>query len=455
MTLANWARRGLLTATVGLILAHAAVAQAEVFELKDGSSMDGKALKEDSSFVWVKTLAGVTKVPVEDITGRTPGESPVERYEKLKRAGESDGADGAALWGYYDFLVTHEGTDFDKVAKKILRRLMKTDPDHEKGRDANGEVSFEGKWVLKTDLPRLKAEAARRAIQKAWEDKLGVGLEVFDAEHWLLLDNTGEKDLPGRARQLDDAYERLKEIFGVEELWKGRATIITLDEFDDYTRIVDLYQKGWQLSSAWIEYAKRRDGGGCYEAVRGVPTQIRFPASGDEGMWAAIIHNSAHLAVWRLWGGRKVPPTWLEEGLGAWIELEITDDNIASCVGDSKAKVGKTRTKKRKKKKGKGNIHESQGEWKELAVEAIENGEFPAMRRFLEMQIGDYGPTEEGGALGLVTWLLFKGEEEFKKLTTLMRYGGKPDDPWKETFEDFSVIEDAEKEWHIWAQTEW
>ena len=56
---------------------------AEVLALKDGTSVDGKVLREDGGFIWVKTLSGTVKLTVAEVEGRTEGESPFDAYERF------------------------------------------------------------------------------------------------------------------------------------------------------------------------------------------------------------------------------------------------------------------------------------------------------------------------------------------------------------------------------------
>jgi hypothetical protein len=46
----------------GLVCALALSSSADVLVLEDGSSVDGKVLREADGFIWVKTLFGVEKL---------------------------------------------------------------------------------------------------------------------------------------------------------------------------------------------------------------------------------------------------------------------------------------------------------------------------------------------------------------------------------------------------------
>ena len=77
------------------------------------------------------------------------------------------------------------------------------------------------------------------------------------------------------------------------------------------------------------------------------------------------------------------------------------------------------------------------------------------MRMFLKMQIGDYGPAEEGGAYGLVTWLISKDEAKFAEIVNaLKRSSRRDDDAWSEVY-GYELIEEMEKDWKSWVLSEW
>ena len=76
------------------------------------------------------------------------------------------------------------------------------------------------------------------------------------------------------------------------------------------------------------------------------------------------------------------------------------------------------------------------------------------MRKFLRMQMGDYGAAEEGGAYGLVVWLTGRDSEKFKEFVKALRYAHKDDDPWRKVY-GYEFIEDMEKDWKVWVLSEW
>ncbi len=439
-----------------LVCALVAFSFADVFVLGDGTSIDGKVLREDGGYVWVKTLTGVEKLEVAKVTERRSGESPVEVHERLTAAANAAPKSAAALWELCAFLREHAGGDKDltKEARKLLAKVLRLDPDHEAAREANGDVRFEGKWVRNVDLPRLRAEAERTKLRREWSQKLGTTVDVYQTEHFLLVDGTEDQDLAQRAETLEEAYALIADLSGREGLWRNRSPTITLPNHESYLPVLSKLSKQWGMSEAWMKFARLPTGGGVWRD-RPIPTQLRFPKRGVEGMWYSCVHMVGHLAVWKIWGGSRKPPTWLEEGLGEWVEMEVMGEHLASCVGGKTAKgAGGTSDARRKKKRKKGSKQDID-ERKERCIEAIQDGTFPAMRKFLRMQIGDYGPAEEGGAYGLVTWLVTKDREKFAELlVNLVRGGRSDDDAWRATY-DYPLIEDMEKEWKTWVLTEW
>ena len=426
--------------------------QADTFVLKDGRTLDGKVVKEDAHFVWVKTLVKTEKLALAQVSERTEGVSSYERAGELEKQIKADPTSAAAHWELYRILATFADKGVQKRAQSMLKKVIKLSPNHTAAREANGDVQFQGEWVKKVDLPRLKAEFERRKLKREWSARLRVPVEVYQGEHWLLLDNTKDKDLAGRAEALDQAYDALTDLFGVEGFWEGRAPVITIKKYAAYLRVLEEYQKTWRMKPWWVEAAKNKATGGVWRQ-KPDPIQLRWLNTGEEAMWSAIIHNTAHVAMWKHY--RSVfPPAWLDEGLGAWVEIEVTDEQISSCVAKSDNSRGKTTDRKKRKGKAGKSLVETHSEWKEIFIQSLEEGEFPPLRKFLNMKLGEFGPPEEGGALGLVTWLVNKDREAFKKLIGLLMSKGKPDPIWKETY-DFLLIEDMEKAFKIWALSEW
>ena len=342
----------------------------------------------------------------------------------------------------------------DKERAKVLTRVLKLDPEHAEAHDEKGEVKFGRKWVKKADLPRLKAEAERKKLKNEWTIKLATAVEVYKTDHFLMVDGTRDRDLAQRAESLEAAYARICELTGRESLWGEPSPTITMPDHSSYLPVLDTMSKKWGMSPAWMQFAKLETGGGVWRD-RPLPTQLRFPNRGVEGMWYSTVHMVGHLAAWKIWGGSKKPPTWLEEGLGQWIEFEVMGEHLASCVGGKTAKKPGGTTDKRKKKRKKKGDPDDIDERKERCIEAVQDGSFPAMRMFLKMQIGDYGPAEEGGAYGLVTWLISKDEAKFAEIVKALKRGGRrDDDPWTEVY-SYELIEEMEKDWKAWVLSEW
>jgi hypothetical protein len=367
---------------------------------------------------------------------------------------KADAKSAEAHWELCRFLRENGGDDkaLKKESDKLLKKVLKLDPDHAEARDANGDVLFEKKWVRKVDLPRLKAEAARNALRKEWSEKLKTKVDVYKTDHFLLIDGTKDKDLAQRAESLEEAYALILELTDRESLWGEPSPTITLKDHDTYLPVLDTMSKEWGMSAAWMKFARLETGGGVWRD-RPVPTQLRFPNRGVEGMWYSCVHMVGHLAVWKIWGGNKKPPTWLEEGLGQWVEMEVMGEHLASCVGGKSDKGQGATTDRRKKKRKKGSKDEIDMR-KEACIEAVQDGSFPSMRQFLRMPIGDYGAAEEGGAYGLVTWLIGK-DGKFAEIVRALYIGGRrDDDPWQKVYE-YELIEEMEKDWKAWVLTEW
>lgn len=433
-------------------------ARADVIELKDGTKLDGRVIKEEGGFVWLKMLAETKRIGIADIATRTPGKSATETYAELLSSVEKDPKNAVLLFDLYEFQKAHESELPKGEAGRTLQRVLKAAPNHPQARDENGDVEFQGKWVKREDLPRLEAEAARENRRKLWEVKLGVPVTLDEGEHWMLLDNTGEKDGSKRLQELDDAYRKVSEITGIERFWDGRAEAIAFKRYDDYKTYLAEHHKANPMADWKYQAAQRKDLGGFY---RNRPTCfiVRFPTEkGAESLWNHFVHNAAHVCMWSYFSQGEGPPTWLEEGIASHVETEIMGVQKSYCVGDTgKDKQGGTTDKRPPKKAGKGGgaMADNVSMYKEKCIEAVQNDEFPSMRKFLRMKLGDYGPAEAGGSLGLVVFLMQKDAEKFKKLVKTLRAAPPKDDqPWNDIY-GWKLIEDMETEWKSWVKSQW
>jgi hypothetical protein len=269
------------------------------------------------------------------------------------------------------------------------------------------------------------------------------------------VDNSASKDPGKRVQEMDEAYRKVCEVFGVEKIWDGQADAIAFKRHDDYRRYLDVYQESAKMPDWKYKLARDKNMGGFWRHNPNLIVMRFVTEDGEDGMWHAFVHNAAHMAVWKHFG-QKLPPDWLNEGLGSWAEIQVMGVQKSFCVGiTAKKPTGGTSDKPKKapvKPKEQGKLV---SEYKERCIEAMRNEEFPAMRLFLKMQLGEYGPEEAGGALGLVTWLLQKDPEKFKELLKLLKAGpAKEDEPWSKIY-GWHVIEDMEKEFKAWVVGEW
>jgi hypothetical protein len=436
-------------------------AVADTFELADGTVVDGRVTQEKDGFVWIRTLLDVRKVAASDIRSRAEGVPDFERYAALRAKIDKDPRDVASMWDLYQLLLKYaeQSKPHAAEARLLPPRIVKVAPDHEGARDANGEVKFEGVWVRKEDLARLQAEAERRRKTVEWQTKLGVQVELYDCDHWLLVDNTKSKELSKHAKALDEIYRLCGETLGADRFWDGQAPVVTLAKFSDYTRILDESWKGWGISQWRYEAARNPQNCGIWLHR---PTQYQMRAvpeaksDAEDGMWAAVVHNAVHVAIWSQRRASE-PPAWFEEGLASLLEIETRGYQKAFCVGVQADSRQKTSDQPKKGKGGNKALAGEQQVFKEHAKRAMEDGEFPEMRKFLTMKLGDFGPAEVGGAMGLVQWLRGKDPEKFKQLWAEIRAGVPAKDqdaPWRKVY-GWNLIEDMQKDFKVWVLAEW
>lgn len=433
-------------------LASIPAARADVFVLKDGTEVDGQVIREADGFIYVKTItAKVLKLSHTEISERREGVSAIEKATELETALKKDGKDVPTLWQLFEVLAPFDDKDVVKRRTKVLEQILKLDPNHAAARKAHGDVEFEGEWVPEADLPRAKAEFARKKLKREWSSKLELDVDVYETEHFVFVDGYGAKDLVGHADVMEKAYAALADVLQREKLWNDRCAVITVKGEGAYNRILDEYQKTWQMKEWWTKAAKANTGVWRQSPN---PVILRHTGKSEDYMWSAIVHSTAHLAMWTMY--KRNVPAWLEEGLGAWVELEATDEHVTSCVGDTTVKKGDT-TDKRPNKKGKGgSVQDEFDMWREVFVEKLSGNDFDALRLFLRRDLGEFQTEHEGAAQALVTYLIGKGPEKFAELVSGLQGMdmAKSDPVWKRVL-GFDTVEDLETDWKGWVLSQW
>jgi hypothetical protein len=157
-----------IAAGLALFAALSTTAWADKVLYKDGRApVEGTVLEKNADQVVLQTKFGQITIPMKDVlrieTGKTAAESFKEKWESVDKDNVEDLL-ALAEWC--------EESGLSRETKKIYRRVIEVDPNHETARRALGDVLVDGKWVAKKDLEaQEKARKAAEKKEKADADK--------------------------------------------------------------------------------------------------------------------------------------------------------------------------------------------------------------------------------------------------------------------------------------------
>gem|GEM_PF-3408060 len=135
---------------------------ADVIHLKDGRKVEGVIVTKDGDKVSIKTKFGIVEFPMTDVLKIEEKKTVDQLYkEKLANANPRDTGELMELaeWCSENKLISK--------AKKHLKQIISLDTNHEVAREKLGYVKYEGKWVTKRTLDKLKREAEIAAKKDA------------------------------------------------------------------------------------------------------------------------------------------------------------------------------------------------------------------------------------------------------------------------------------------------
>lgn len=142
---------------LALLAVFAGGVSADTVVKRNGQKVEGEIIEQDADKVVVKTKFGPIEIARSDISeimsGKTSAQIFKDRWESI------DQDDTVALAELAEWCGDNR---LSRESKKVYRRIVDVDPDHEVARRALGYVMNEGEWVSKSDLAAI-ASAKRKA----------------------------------------------------------------------------------------------------------------------------------------------------------------------------------------------------------------------------------------------------------------------------------------------------
>ena len=172
---------------------------------------------------------------------------PADFKEKLKAAGK----DPAKLWELYGW--TLEDEERKKYRKRVLKAVIKADPDHAEARGALGHIEYEGKWfetqrALDRHMEKVAEERGLVKFGDRWVPALDVpfllkGLEKDEFGDWV--DPVAIKRLADGWKQQDLNWIQPEDFPKMEEgLWKCGDEWMSLDQANEWH---DDFESPWVI----------------------------------------------------------------------------------------------------------------------------------------------------------------------------------------------------------------
>jgi hypothetical protein len=155
-------------------------------------------------------------------------------------------------------------------------------------------------------------------------------LVPYETKYFLFFTDLQQTEAVRWARQLDQMYARLAELFGVpngENLWRGKAVIVVFHLRDDFMRFENE-----------VFRVNRPAAGRCHYERNG-NVIITFYRASDDGRFARVlVHESTHGFFYRYRSGARIP-SWLNEGLADVMEYELVPAAGLKQASDAAART--------------------------------------------------------------------------------------------------------------------
>lgn len=455
---------------IALVLAvgfAAATLPADEVHLKAGGVIHGKILEATDSQVRVKTRFGVQSFAMRDVVRIVYGATPVEEFaSRLKAVNRRDAEQLADLarWA--------KSSGLRKQAREVWALVLAVKANHREAHEALGHVQFEGRWMTPKEAERARAAAeiadrlARGLVQykgewvtreemeareRGWikvgdkwlppeEANRARGMVLVDGE-WVKKEEADARrratDLGAaagvkfhvaasarvraysefsvaHAQQIVDAAE--KALLAVREkigyghpVWKAEtpAEFVLLRTPGSFMRLTDIVAKDTKQPKGWAEFTKRRTS--FYTILPPMSVQhLGGRRQGDMVFCAA--HHAGHIALNGMFPGYTYLPVWLDEGMGAWMEVEVMGDSLTACATTGYG-VGAVRKDK----------WSTSSTWKANLKQAIADGSVTPVSRLLVKPLNKLGWKDIAKAWSVIDWWITTDPDKFRAFVRAVR----------------------------------
>ena len=187
-----------------------------------------------------------------------------------------------------------------------------------------------GAWPEQTPEERTAVEQELKTRVDGWNRQLRFRLNAYETKYFLFFTDIAQTEAHRWARQLDQMYARLAQLFAVENgknIWRGKAVIIAFQNRHDFENLEKQVYK-----------IDRPAGGRCHYERNGnvVITFYRFPSDADFAR--VLVHETTHGFFFRYRTGALIP-SWVNEGLAEVMEYELVPAAGLKQASDAEARA--------------------------------------------------------------------------------------------------------------------
>jgi hypothetical protein len=330
-----------------LLTSLAPPARADVFLLRDGTSVEGQELRDLGDRLELRTRDGQRTIDKGEIRRRESKATPWEIFEKELTLADAENADELFDLGYR---ARRDGLAAE--ARRAFRMALAADPEHSRSRLAMGHIKVDGRWVgpagekppaeetgeaipaaeltpreSTLGLAMAKRRSANFQVESPYLDQKALGrfLDTFESVRETMLEFSGEPPPVGRGSSFVVLLSRVEEYERALELLVRPALPSTLTAREIQARMV-LYRK-----SRVAPVQKARDAL-CVCAPAG---------SGEIENRAYLAHFIAHDVFRSITSPGVEVPAWISEAVVYRIVNAAFPDDPVHCVAaDGYARTG-------------------------------------------------------------------------------------------------------------------
>ncbi len=204
---------------------------ADIVHLKDGRKVEGTVVEQSDQKVVVQTKFGMSEFMASEVARVEKKATPEEEFKTRREAAEGD-ADAL-----YELYLWAKAQGLKSEPTRVLRDVIKVDPDHENARKLLGYERYDGVWLTEKEVEKRKADAERKENEAnglvlykgEWIDRAEKEKRENEAKGLTLIDGewVNKKDVERKQKEAEQSRLRAenlaKGLYEVEGKWVPKS----------------------------------------------------------------------------------------------------------------------------------------------------------------------------------------------------------------------------------------